>query len=412
MKLRSILAGLAMAALAVVPASAQRGGPIGGPGVWELLGEERVGYGSDRDELAINQNENWWREKAFRSLRFVPTGGDVKIRRIILNYINGHSEQLEYQGTIRAGQQVDVPLRGERSYLKSIGFDYASKISFSLGSGGLRIGQATMRVYGENMRGGRPPERVVAPVIAPGARGNWDKIADESFDRRDSRVEMRVGRREGRLGQVRLLYNGDGGIVIREIRVRFGNGDQQTYPLAERLEDGYSTKGIDLEGDRRFVEQVTVILDPRGRPGRANFILEGTERPGREVSEPPRRGEGRVSREDWELLGRQTVGFGQDRDIIRVNQTESGWRGRGRGIDKVHFTAENNEVFMNSIRVTYLNGVSEEYRIGKLIPNGGDLAVDLPGERSFIREIEMSYRSRPGYRGNAVISVFAEKARR
>jgi hypothetical protein len=411
MRMKSILAGIAMAVAAVLPAEAQRGGIADRPGTWELLGEEKVGFGSDRDRVEIRQNDAWWREKSMRALRFVATGADIKIRRITLAYQNGYSEELDFKGDIRAGQQIDVPLRGERSYLAAIEFDYATRLALRLGSGGIGIKQATMRVYGENMRGGRPPERPVAPPLPPSGRGNWDTLASERFNRTDSRVEISVGRREGRLGQVRLVYNGDGGIVIRELRVRFGNGETQVVPLSERLEDGYSTQGIDLEGDRRFIERVVVILDPRNRPGRANFTLEGTERPGRDVSEPPRRGEGRVSRDNWELLGRQTVGLGQDRDVIRVNSNENWWNGRRGGIDKLHFTAENNDIYMNSIRVTFINGATENVRIEKQITAGGDLVVDLPGERAFIREIEMSYRARPGYRGQSVISVFAEKRR-
>jgi hypothetical protein len=415
--MKSVLAGLAMALVAVLPAEAQRFG--GGErdraaGTWELLGEERVGFGADRDRLEIKQDERWWREKSFRSLRFVAQGGDIKIRRIILNYQNGHTEELDFKGDIRAGAQIDVPLRGERSYIAAINFDYASQIRLRFGSGGIGIGQATMRVYGENMRSGPPPR----PVVAPAPSGpRWDALATQRFDRRDDRVQMDVGRREGRIGQVRLVYNGDGGVVIREMRVRFGNGESQIIPLSERLEDGYSTKGIDLEGDRRFIERVTVILDPRQRPGRANFTLEGNERPGRDLSDGPRRGEGRLQRENWELLGRATVGFERDRDIIRINGNQNWWEGRGggdsrRGIDKLHFTAENSEIYMGSIRVQYINGAVENVRIDRLIQVNGDLVVDLPGERAFIREIEMNYRSRPGYRGQAIVSVFAERPRR
>jgi hypothetical protein len=403
MRFRSILAGLAMCVAAVLPAAAQRG-PA--PGTWELLGEERVGLGKDRDRLEIRQPEAWWREKAFRALRFVVQGGEVKVRQITLTYINGHTEQVSFSGTLRPGQQVDVPLRGERSYLAAIDFDYSSKFSISIGPGGLSLGQATMRVYGENVRGGPPPVRPVPPPSA-GGRG-WDTLASVRFNRTDARVEIPVSRREGRVGQIRLIYNGDRGVIVKEMRIRFGNGETQNVLLEERLDDGYSTRGIDLKGDQRFIERIVVILDPRREGGRANFTVEGNERPG---SEAPRRGEGRLAREGWELLGRQTVGFNVDRDVIRINQNESWWGGN-RGYDKLHFTAENSEIHMMGIRVVYINGYAESYKVDRLIPAGGDLAVDLPGSRSYIREIEMTYRARQNYSGQAVMSVFGERGRR
>ena len=48
----------------------------------------------------------------------------------------------------------------------------------------------------------------------------------------------------------------------------------------------------------------------------------------------------------------------------------------------------------------------------KLAAMGVKIVIDLRGDRSFIRRIEMIYRSRPGFRGEAVIRVFGEPSRR
>jgi hypothetical protein len=52
MNLKAWTVGLALALAAVAPATAQRGG-----GNWELLGEERVGIGNDRDVITLGHNE-------------------------------------------------------------------------------------------------------------------------------------------------------------------------------------------------------------------------------------------------------------------------------------------------------------------------------------------------------------------
>jgi len=113
---------------------------------------------------------------------------------------------------------------------------------------------------------------------------------------------------------------------------------------------------------------------------------------------------------DWVLLGEQTVGFGVDRDVVKVGQSDEWFR--NRSFKALHFAAERNDVHMMAIRLVYLNGHAEDFRIDKLIPQGGQLPIDLRGERSYVKQIEMTYRSRPDFRGQAVIKVYGEPARR
>jgi hypothetical protein len=112
----------------------------------------------------------------------------------------------------------------------------------------------------------------------------------------------------------------------------------------------------------------------------------------------------------WELLGEQRVGFRVDRDVIRIGQSEEWYR--SRRYRSLHFVAQGNDVHMMAIRLVYLNGFGEDFRVDRLIREGGDLTLDLRGERSFISQIEMTYRSRPDFRGQAVIKVYGEPSRR
>lgn len=74
--------------------------------------------------------------------------------------------------------------------------------------------------------------------------------------------------------------------------------------------------------------------------------------------------------------------------------------------------AEGNDIHMMSIRLVYLNGFSEEFRVDRLIRRGEELPMDLRGERSFLARIEMVYRSRPNFRGDALIKVYGEPSHR
>lgn len=124
----------------------------------------------------------------------------------------------------------------------------------------------------------------------------------------------------------------------------------------------------------------------------------------------PREDWRRGHRVEWELLGEKSVGFGIDRDVIRVGHAEDWYR--NRRFRALHFLAERNDVHMMSIRLVYLNGFAEDFRVDRLIRQGEELPLDLRGERSFIARIEMTYRSRPGFRGEALIRVFGEPSRR
>ena len=94
---------------------------------------------------------------------------------------------------------------------------------------------------------------------------------------------------------------------------------------------------------------------------------------------------------DWELLGEQRVGFTVDRDVINIGQSEEWFR--NRSFRALRFEVERSDVHMLSIRLVYLNGHVEELRVDRQIRAGSRLPIDLRGERSYLKQIEMTYRS-------------------
>src|SRR5262249_21251847 len=118
----------------------------------------------------------------------------------------------------------------------------------------------------------------------------------------------------------------------------------------------------------------------------------------------------RARERGWELLGENTVGFRVDRDVINLGQDEDWFK--DRRYRALHFSAEGNDIYMIGIRLVYLNGLGEDFRVARLIRQGEELPMDLRGERSYLARIEMTYRSRPDFRGQALIKVYGEPARR
>ena len=110
------------------------------------------------------------------------------------------------------------------------------------------------------------------------------------------------------------------------------------------------------------------------------------------------------------MLGEERVGFRADRDTINIGQSEDWFRNRAFGALRFH--ADGNDVHMMAIRRSHPYGQSEDLRVDRQIRAGGDLRVDLRGDRSDLRQIEMIYRSRPNFEGQAVVRVYGEPAPR
>lgn len=113
---------------------------------------------------------------------------------------------------------------------------------------------------------------------------------------------------------------------------------------------------------------------------------------------------------DWVLLGEKEVGFRVDRDVIDIRQSEDWYR--DRSFKALHLAAEGNDIHLISVRIVYFNGFSEDLRIDRRLRQRDEMAIDLRGERSYLRRIEMVYRARPDFRGRASLKVYGEPARR
>lgn len=101
----------------------------------------------------------------------------------------------------------------------------------------------------------------------------------------------------------------------------------------------------------------------------------------------------------WERLGCQKVGFVADKDIIRVGRDEGRFR-------SIRLKVAGNKVHMMDLKVVYANGAADDIAVREEIRAGGQTrALDLKGERRAIRQIEMVYRSRPNFRGQATVCV-------
>jgi hypothetical protein len=108
----------------------------------------------------------------------------------------------------------------------------------------------------------------------------------------------------------------------------------------------------------------------------------------------------RRNNRDWELLGRQTVGFIADRDVVQVGRQDGDFR-------KIQLRVKNNDIEILDLKVVYGNGQMDDIRVRENIRAGGKTRViDLKGGERFIRNVQLVYRSRPSFKGQAVVEVW------
>lgn len=102
----------------------------------------------------------------------------------------------------------------------------------------------------------------------------------------------------------------------------------------------------------------------------------------------------------WELLGRQTVGFIVDRDVVQVGRQDGDFR-------KIQLRVKNNDIEILDLKVVYGNGQMDDIRVREKIRAGGQTrAIDLKGGDRFIRNVQLVYRSKPSFKGQAVVEVW------
>jgi hypothetical protein len=113
-----------------------------------------------------------------------------------------------------------------------------------------------------------------------------------------------------------------------------------------------------------------------------------------------------VGHAEWVMLGEKHVGFGVDRDVIQVGRQE------GR-FERLMLRVQKNDIEMLDLKVIYANGEQDDIPVRHFIRQGGETRpLDLRGDHGRkIDRIEMTYRSRPDFRGQAVVQVYGDSVR-
>jgi hypothetical protein len=223
--------------------------------------------------------------------------------------------------------------------------------------------------------------------------GNWEQLGCEDVGRRGAdRDTINVGRREGRFSAIRLEAQGNS-VSILDLKVIYTNGAPDDIQVRSEINEGDSTRPLDLRGRDRAIDRIEIVSkrDFRG-PGRgkARVCVFGR------VAEDDRRGDRDGGRGGgWEELGCQSVGLLGDRDVIRVGRRE----GRFKAI---RLNVSGNDVHILDLKVVYTNGAPDDIQVRSEIRQGGQTRpLDLRGRERAIDRIELIYRAKPNFKGRA-----------
>ena len=82
-------------------------------------------------------------------------------------------------------------------------------------------------------------------------------------------------------------------------------------------------------------------------------------------------------------------------------------RSKDGDFSKIRIRVKNNDVEFIDVNVVYGNGKKDDIRIRRRIPAGGQTrAIDLKGNKRFIRRVEFVYKSRPSFKGQATVELW------
>jgi hypothetical protein len=104
-----------LSALPIGDAHAQRG-PGGRPGTWDLLGEQKVNFGVDRDIIRVGR-----REGKFRAIKLRVADNDIEMLDLKVIYANGAPDDIRLRQKMRKNSETrTIDLKGNTRVIREI----------------------------------------------------------------------------------------------------------------------------------------------------------------------------------------------------------------------------------------------------------------------------------------------------
>lgn len=262
------------------------------------------------------------------------------------------------------------------------------------------------------------------------ARDRWVLIGTRDVDLTQTSDTVDVSQASGAFKAVRIEAKRQG-IDLTLVRVVYGDGNAHDESRLIHLLKGERSKPIDERDGNRFIDRVELAFKSQpgvGSPARievwalqsdagrrarregSDVAISNPERePTPDAAEKPERTKpsdakpGERTESGDVMFGHQDVGFGMDQDTIRVG-SETGKFAR------VRLRVLKNDVFLKSLKVVYNDGSAQDIVLDQQVKQGARTAWYDVNAAEFIREVQMLYRSRPNFSGQARVELTGQYA--
>lgn len=259
------------------------------------------------------------------------------------------------------------------------------------------------------------------------ARDQWVLVGSKDVDLAKSADGVDVSQARGAFKAIRVEVKRQG-VDLSLVRVLYSDGTAHDESRTIHLLKGERSKPIGQSPTDRFLDRVDLtfkadagagsparveiwaLQDDDGRRKRrdgagAEVALKQQpvtpEAPSRTKPSEAKPGE-RTEGGDV-MFGYQDVGFGTDTDTIRVG-SETG------KFSKLRLRVLNNDVFVNGLKVVYNDGTADDIVLNAQVKQGSRSPWYDVKATEFIREIQLTYRSRPNVSGQARVEVTGQYA--
>jgi len=337
----------------------------------------------------------------FAALRFRSLGGRLRIERVAITFGNGERQDVRLNERIDSDRLTpSVDLEGRRRFVREVVVDVRRPPQSAHSSWLELLGLIRYDDVRPGVRD-REPGIIVGNGRPGWRRQGWNEVSALRSTREPATSRVRIGRDSGRIEEIGIGAI-RGTTYIRDVIVRFGNGEERRIAVDRRVDADRLVHRIRLERGR-FIDRIEIEHRREGRgPAFSEFALllrpaQGRRPfPDRPVEPPPP-----VSTDDWIKLGsRKAAMLSRDFDSIIVG------RGEGR-FSAVRIRVRRHDVRFYGMRIVFGNGETQTVPLfGRIRDGAKSQVIDLSGGRRFIQRIEFRYRTSFNLRGSGVIEIW------
>ena len=235
-------------------------------------------------------------------------------------------------------------------------------------------------------------------AAAPAQANAWVNLGVQNVEFNTDRDVFYVGWDAGRFDSLRFKVMGNQ-VAIADVIVFYGNGSQEHLNVKEHLQPGETTQSYDLKGDHRVIKRIEVLYQTEGGSafGRAKVQILGSRFEGN--------GNGGINPGgvfSWEKLGERHANVVSDHDTFVVGAGKGTFRG-------LKLEVSNRPVHVYNLRVRFANGDVQDLPVLSDIQAGGSTGyIDLPGFQRTIDRVEIVYKTKGSYLGQAQVALYGK----